>query len=157
MFVRRRKIIALCLVISLTAGSQFAAEDRTFWPQFHGPHRDNRSSETGLLPRWPAGGPPLAWSTSGIGHGFSSVSVAAERIFTAGNIEDQTVVTALNMKGRILWQTACGKAWTNPHGGTRGTPRREAAPTLSSRREAGQRLVPRLTGIERSDNLRSMT
>ena len=27
------------------------------WPQFHGPNRDNRSSETGLLKEWPAGGP----------------------------------------------------------------------------------------------------
>lgn len=114
--------LALTLLPALATVSPLTGEDSASWPQFHGPNRDNRSAETGLLRCWTPGGPPLAWSSTGIGHGFSTVSIAAGRIYTAGNMEDQTVVTALDLEGRILWQTACGKAWTKPHGGTRGTP-----------------------------------
>ena len=92
------------------------------WPQFHGPKRDNISSETGLLKRWPEGGPKLLWTARGLGHGFSSVSIKGGRICTAGNIGGQTVVTALDLTGRTQWQAKCGKAWQGPHPGTRGTP-----------------------------------
>ena len=55
------------------------------WPQWRGPKRDGVSIETGLLPSWPASGPPRVWSANGLGRGFSSVSVAAGRIFTMGD------------------------------------------------------------------------
>ena len=29
------------------------------WPEFHGPNRDNISTEKGLLKKWPEGGPRL--------------------------------------------------------------------------------------------------
>jgi len=92
------------------------------WPQFHGAKRDNISTETGLLKRWPEGGPKLLWTARGLGHGFSSVSVKGGRIYTAGNIGDHTVVTALDLAGKTQWQTKCGGAWKGPHPGTRGTP-----------------------------------
>src|SRR3990172_7316474 len=67
------------------------------WPQFHGAKRDNISTETGLLKRWPEGGPKLLWTAQGIGHGYSSVAIADGRIYTAGNIDGKTVITALDM------------------------------------------------------------
>ncbi len=48
--------------------------------RFHGPRGDNCSPETGLLERWPEGGPELLWTARGIGRGFSSVSVAGGRL-----------------------------------------------------------------------------
>lgn len=99
-----------------------AAEDEAFWPQFHGPTRSNASDETGLLKRWPAGGPELLWTARGLGHGYSTVSIADGRIYTAGNINDRTVVTAMDMRGQVLWQVENGKAWTGDRPGTRGTP-----------------------------------
>ena len=106
------------------AASLETAENKAFWPQFHGPNRDNMSAETGLLKRWPEGGPPLLWTAKGLGHGFSTVSIADGRIYTAGNIEGKTVVTAMDMKGKILWRAENGRAWQkpDPHPGTRGTP-----------------------------------
>jgi outer membrane protein assembly factor BamB len=98
------------------------AELGPFWPQFHGPNRDNVSTETGLLDKWPEEGPELIWTADGIGFGFSSASIADGRIYTAGNLEGQTVVSALDMDGQILWKTPNGKAWSNPFPGTRGTP-----------------------------------
>jgi len=92
------------------------------WPQFHGPHRDNRSTEMGLLKRWPEGGPRLLWTASGIGHGFATVAIAGDRIVTAGNIGDATVITALNLSGETLWRAPNGPVGRHDHPGARGTP-----------------------------------
>jgi len=99
-----------------------AADEEAFWPQFHGPLRDNISQETGLLKWWPVGGPKLLWTARGLGHGFSTVSIADGRILTAGDINGRTVVTALDMEGTVLWQAENGQAWTGDRPGSRGTP-----------------------------------
>ncbi len=97
-------------------------ETAPYWPAFLGPRGDNRSDETGLLRSWPADGPARRWTAEGIGHGYSSVSLARGLIFTAGNVNDQSVVTALDLEGTIQWQTPAGDAWTGSHSGTRSTP-----------------------------------
>ena len=102
----------------------------TAWPCFHGPRRDNIAADTGLMQAWPQDGPKLLWTTSGIGHGYSSVSIAGDRIFTAGMIEKQTHVTAMDMTGKILWQRLNGQSWQASdrqpwavsYSGSRGTP-----------------------------------
>jgi len=99
-----------------------AAEREPSWPQFHGPNRDNISTETGLLKKWPVNGPALMWTARGLGHGYSSVSIADGIIYTAGSIDKHTVVTALDLGGRTLWQVKNGEAWTGAHPGSRGTP-----------------------------------
>ena len=55
------------------------------WPCFHGPRRDAMCRETGLLQKWPEGGPPLLWKLEGLGRGFSTVSIAGGRLFTMGD------------------------------------------------------------------------
>ena len=92
------------------------------WPQFHGPRRDNRSLETGLLRQWPAEGPRLLWRSAGIGHGFGTVSIAENRIFVAGDMGDKTVLSALDLDGRILWHAENGPIWSGAQPGSRGTP-----------------------------------
>ena len=69
--------LAACLAIASAVAAQ-AAE----WPQFRGPGRDDISKETGLLKQWPDGGPKLAWKATGIGAGYSGVSVVAGRVYT---------------------------------------------------------------------------
>ena len=105
----------------LACGSARAADD-PYWPQFHGRNRDNISTETGLLKRWSDGGPPLQWTARGIGHGYSSLSLAHGLIFTAGNIGNRTVVTGLDLDGEIQWQYDNGPAWAEPKPGSRSTP-----------------------------------
>jgi len=100
----------------------YADAQGPFWPQFHGPNRDNLSTEKGLLKKWPKGGPTLLWTAKGLGNGYSSVSIASGMIYTAGNIEKDTVITALYLDGNIVWQVKNGKAWTRDRPGTRGTP-----------------------------------
>jgi len=57
---------------------------KNYWPQFHGPRRDNISDETGFLKEWPDGGPKRIWTADNIGFGYATVSIAEERIFSAG-------------------------------------------------------------------------
>ncbi len=104
------------------AGSKHSETKQSFWPQFHGPNRDNISTEKGLLKKWPEEGPALLWTAKGLGHGYSTVSIASGMIYTAGNIEKETIITALNMEGKELWQVKNGKGWTGDRPGTRGTP-----------------------------------
>jgi outer membrane protein assembly factor BamB len=58
------------------------------WPQFHGPRRDALCSETGLLTKWPAGGPRLLWTWKGAGRGYSSVSIVQGKLYTMGDRAD---------------------------------------------------------------------
>jgi len=97
-------------------------EGQPWWPCFHGPERDNISRETGLLKEWPEEGPELLWKFTDCGEGFSGVSLADGKIFTAGDFGDVEKVLAFAMDGRLLWQTPNGESWTGPYPGSRTTP-----------------------------------
>ena len=102
--------------------SLFPAAD---WPVFHGPKGDNRSPDTGLLEVWPEDGPPLVWETSGVGagqSGFSSVTIAGNRIFTAGSRDGKSIVYCLDTTGKKIWEYENGGVWTKSYAGTRSTP-----------------------------------
>ncbi|MEE8452496.1 MAG: PQQ-binding-like beta-propeller repeat protein [Thermoguttaceae bacterium] len=117
----RRTSLPLALIVSLGWVGVSSAAD---WAQFHGPQRDSISTETGLLQEWPEGGPTLLWKMEGLGKGYSSVSIADDKIFTMGDLEEgddesQFVIAFdLNTRQR-LWATRVG----GPHGdGSRCTP-----------------------------------
>ena len=44
----------------------------TDWPQWQGPDRTGLSKESGLLKEWPAQGPPVVWTATGLGAGYGS-------------------------------------------------------------------------------------
>lgn len=92
------------------------------WPQFRGPNRDEISAETGLLKKWPAEGPKLLWTARGIGEGYSTVAVAGGLIYTTGNIGADTVITALDLGGKVRWRANNGPAYKRDKPGTRSTP-----------------------------------
>lgn len=78
--------------------------------QWRGPKRDGLSTETGLLKEWPADGPPLAWKATGLGRGFSGVSIANGKIYTMGDGPDGSEVQALSpADGKKLWSAKVGK------------------------------------------------
>src|ERR1700683_3525508 len=106
-------MLASCLALS---GSD--------WPGWRGPHRDDASSESGLLKQWPEGGPPLDWQAQGLGAGFSSIAIFGNRIYTMGDRADGQYVLALNRAdGKTVWATRIGEAWEDEDApGPRGTP-----------------------------------
>ena len=111
------RVFLAAAVVGLAAAGN-AAE----WPQFHGPRRDNLSTETGLLKQWPPDGPKLLWTAKGIGHGFSTVAIAGGLIYTAGNVGPDTVITALDLDGKTQWTAKNGPADKHDRPGTRSTP-----------------------------------
>ncbi|NLF19327.1 MAG: PQQ-binding-like beta-propeller repeat protein [Lentisphaerae bacterium] len=94
------------------------------WPQWRGPRRDGISSEKGLLTEWPEGGPRKLWSVSGIGHGFSTVAVVGDRLYTTGIIDGQGHLVAISADGRILGKASYGSdaVKAGGHPGSRSTP-----------------------------------
>jgi len=107
------------LLILAIAATHVCAAD---WPQFHGPDRNNKSPDQGLLKAWPEGGPARIWEASGIGEGYSTVSIVGNRIYTAGAVGDDCVISALDMNGNTVWTQKNGKAWKKSYPGTRSTP-----------------------------------
>ncbi len=94
------------------------------WPQWRGPNRDGKSTEKGLLRQWPTGGPKVAWTATGLGEGYSSVTTSQGRVFTLGQQGDTQYVIALDANtGKKLWQTANGESYRERRGdGPRGVP-----------------------------------
>ena len=103
-----RRVMVAALLTSLVSAALAATGD---WVQFRGPNRDGISAETGLLQDLPAGGPPLVWKATGLGVGYSTVSVVGDRIYTIGEDKEVSSVIALNAAdGKKLWATKLGKA-----------------------------------------------
>jgi hypothetical protein len=84
------------------------------WPQFRGPNRDDISPDRGLLKRWPAKGPRLVWRATGVGSGYSSVSLADGKLFTLGNKGNKSYLFALDRdRGKVRWSAEVGQAGGN--------------------------------------------
>jgi outer membrane protein assembly factor BamB len=98
------------------------------WPQWQGPDRTGLSKETGLLQQWPASGPAVVWSASGLGAGYGSLAIKGDRIFVQGSNGRQSLVFSLNRAdGKSVWSKALGPAGDNDRGpGPRGTPTLDA-------------------------------
>ena len=75
------------------------------WGTFLGPTNDGRSPESGLLLKWPEGGPPLKWQRD-LGDGYSMVSIADGRCFIFDRHGDRARLTAVNSEtGEELWRS----------------------------------------------------
>jgi len=94
------------------------------WPQWRGPNRDDISTEKGLLNEWPADGPPQAWKAEGMGAGYSGVAVAKGKVFTMGDVGEESQLIALDeATGKKVWSVKLGAPgqYGNFYG-PRGTP-----------------------------------
>jgi len=90
--------------------------------EWRGPDRTGIYNETGLLKKWPDGGPKLLWEASKMGDGYSSATVTDDAVYVTGRKDSSDVLTALTLDGKIKWETAYGKAWMTNHTGSRCTP-----------------------------------
>jgi outer membrane protein assembly factor BamB len=75
--LRRRWWTAAALALLLAPAAR--AED---WPQWMGPDRDGVWKETGILDRFPPGGPRVLWRAR-VGVGYAGPAVAAGRVYLA--------------------------------------------------------------------------
>ena len=119
----RIRRLALCVVLvasSVITGAAVGGD----WPQWRGPSRDGVSLETGFLQQWPAGGPPLAWTISGLGKGYGTVALQGDRLYVQGTQGDSSAVFCLRRSdGGRIWARALGRTLDQERGGgPRGTP-----------------------------------
>lgn len=120
-------VLGLIALLAQSFSHTFAASAPD-WPQWRGPNRDGVSKETGLLKQWPKDGPPLLWKATGIGAGYSGVSVVDQRVFTIGDKGAANQLLALNRaNGAVVWTAPLGKGGAPGWGGFAG-PR--ATPTV---------------------------
>lgn len=112
-----RRAASVLLLLAAAA----AAED---WPNWRGPRYDGISRETDWDADWPGSGPRQLWTTR-VGIGFSSLTVAAGRVYTLGWKDGQDTVWCLDAEtGRELWRYSypAGR-WEIEHpGGPASTP-----------------------------------
>jgi len=74
------------------------------WPDFLGPRRDNRSTETGILTDWPEAGPPLVWQRE-LGTGYAIGTVSRGKLFPFDRYDDSNRLTCLDAKtGEEIWR-----------------------------------------------------
>lgn len=108
--------MCLCLLSSVLQAAD--------WNQFRGPNRDNICEESGLLDRWPGNGPDHIWTATGLGDGYSAVSVVGDLIYSMGNTGGSEYIIALDRgSGEVVWKTRNGAEYHNGvGGGPRGTP-----------------------------------
>jgi outer membrane protein assembly factor BamB len=103
---RLLRATALGAVLLTTAAA--AARD---WPQWLGEHRDGVWRETGLVARFPRGGPPVLWRTP-VGPGYSGPAVVGDRLYlmdrppapAAGQPGRERVLCLRATDGKLLWK-----------------------------------------------------
>ncbi|HVE42092.1 MAG TPA: PQQ-binding-like beta-propeller repeat protein [Planctomycetota bacterium] len=100
-------------------GGRLLASKEPGWPQWRGPRRDGISDEKKLLQSWPAGGPPLLWKTEGLGRGWSSPVVSGGSIYLTGDMGEELRLFALDLNGKVRWESTNGRAWTGQYPGAR--------------------------------------
>lgn len=90
--------------------------------EFRGVGRTGIFNETGLLKEWPAEGPEMIWSLEDIPVGHSSFSSAYGNLYLTGRRDTIDVLTAVDLSGKIKWQTDYGRAWNASFPNSRCTP-----------------------------------
>jgi len=105
-------IILACLILESNAQEV----------QWRGPHRDGIYPDTLLLKKWPEAGPEVLFIAEGIGRGFSSAVATKERIYVTGIKDSTEFLSALDLKGNLLWQKPYGRSWNQSFPESRCTP-----------------------------------
>ena len=73
---------SLAILAALTLAPMARADD---WPQWLGPQRDGIWRETGIVTKFPAGGPPVRWRTP-IAAGYAGPAVAEGRVYVTDRV-----------------------------------------------------------------------
>ena len=119
--MRVSRVLLLVVLSSLLSGPASHAGD---WPQFRGPDRNAISKETGLLRKWPEGGPTVLWRTD-VCEGYSSPAIVAGRVYLNDYDREAKawLVRCLTLdEGKELWRFSEAKRIRPNHGITRTTP-----------------------------------
>ena len=97
--IDRRKAIIMLIVLGVVHTTLIAGD----WPYWRGPDYIGVSAETDWNPTWPESGPKILWQAE-VGTGFSSLVVAAGRVYTMGYADKKETVFCLDADtGKAVW------------------------------------------------------
>jgi outer membrane protein assembly factor BamB len=116
-----KRYVTLVAAFVISAASLASAAD---WPQFRGPNRDGKSTETRLHKQWPPGGPELLWFYEDLGLGYSTVIVADGWVYTNGvvNEDKHGTLYAFDLNGNLKWKKGYGPEWSGRNRGSHTPP-----------------------------------
>jgi outer membrane protein assembly factor BamB len=113
-----RKAIILVSIVLLST-SFIKAQTPAKW---RGPNGNGVYNETGLLKKWPAGGPEILWHFDDLGKGHSSPAIANGLIYVSSMLNGKGYITALTLDGKLKWKAPYGNEFTESYPGSRSTP-----------------------------------
>jgi outer membrane protein assembly factor BamB len=103
MYTRRGWIIGMG---AAGVASLLPAAQASDWTQFRGPDRNNISKETGLLRKWPAGGPKVLWSVP-VTQGYAAAAIVGGRVYhhDYDEAKSEWCVNCRSLAdGKLIWQ-----------------------------------------------------
>ena len=117
-----RTVFATCF-LGIAANIAFAE----YSGGYRGPNRDGIYPATGLLKKWPEGGPQLLWKHENVGDGFSSVVVVNKNVYVTGKNHDDGAkngsLHCFTLDGQLEWKKKYGpETATGRFEGPRATP-----------------------------------
>lgn len=119
--VRRKWYFGLCCCAAVSYLPALRAAD---WPQFRGPNRDAISKETGLLRKWPAGGPKLLWTVP-VAQGYAGAAIVAGRVYhnDYDEAKNEWLVYCRSLTdGKVIWRFSEARVVRPNHAITRTVP-----------------------------------
>jgi outer membrane protein assembly factor BamB len=116
MFDKKIKLLAALILISASVSY---SQPQSGW---RGPGRSGIYNETGLLKTWPASGPSLLWEVTGMGSGYSSVTVSDDAIYITGKKGEKDVLTSFTQEGKKNWEVIFGNSSKSNYPESRCTP-----------------------------------
>jgi outer membrane protein assembly factor BamB len=99
--VRRRCPVSLSPLTLLALLASLGAARADDWPQWLGPKRDGVWRETGIVEKFPAGGPKVRWRAP-VGAGYSGPAVAGGRVY----LTDQVLAPGARLPGNAFGRGA---------------------------------------------------
>lgn len=106
------------IIVALLFPASLYAQKNSQW---RGEGRSGMYSETGLLAKWPAGGPQMLWKYEGLGDGYTSAAIANGKIYITGLTEDNLELHVLDLNGKVIKRKIIGKERTDRYPGPRST------------------------------------
>ncbi len=80
---------------------------RTFgsdWPKFLGPTGDSKSTEKGILTKWPAKGPRIVWKRK-LAEGYAPIVISRGRLYEFSRVGDNARCSCVRSEtGELLWR-----------------------------------------------------
>lgn len=95
------------------------------WTAFRGAKYDNVVSDIALANKWPKDGPPVKWTVSGLGEGYSGAAAVAGRIYLQDydpKTKEESIRCFSLDDGKEIWRRSYAVKILNNHGFTRTVP-----------------------------------